>query len=596
MSKYQTLLGILDRLREEAPATHKSYNPDRKNVELLNAARSRAYIHLYLIVRFGLLAFADREKFITDGKDDGGVDGYFIDTDHHIVYVIQSKFRTKEKTFEEKEIALEDLLAMEVRRIVDGKTTQANGNPYNGKIRAMQREIGKIKDIGRYDYKVVLLANLDQEKVVPDKLRRVVDGYDVEVVDCEKAYGELVFPMVAGTYYSAPDLQIKIDLTNTAAGSARVRYFVTTQFGKSEITLLFVPTSEIGRVLHKYRNSILKFNPRSFLGLKDNEVNEQIRATVEEQSTNEFALFNNGITLLSDSAVFNESTGQEGVAQVVVTNPQIINGGQTAYTLSQLYGDMQTRKLPPTIFDGKEVLLKIISTNTPSQDPGGHDGLKRLIEQVSRATNSQTRVDDADRRSNDRVQLELQKAFFDRYGLYYERKLGEFYDGLRDGYITEDRLIRRDTLMRISLACGRKAAQARAGIAKHFTEASFGKVALSLAHIGRYTYGLRCLWALQDFEGGSKDRYKILKYGQALRYGRLAVVSVCVNSTRAIEDSDRVRANVEGVLIRWKRFEKYARGRKHNVPYFDVDEGEANFPAYYKGKTIDIDLARYFKL
>jgi hypothetical protein len=48
-----------------------------------------------------------------------------------------------------------------------------------------------------------------------------------------------------------------------------------------------------------------------------------------------------------------------------------------------------------------------------------------LHKEISRATNQQTAVDDADRRSNDKIQIELQK-----YGLFYERKRGEFFDGL----------------------------------------------------------------------------------------------------------------------------------------------------------------------
>ena len=257
---------------------------------------------------------------------------------------------------------------MEVKRIVDGKQTYPNGVQFNGKILGMQKRICAIPDIGRYDYHVVILANLDQNKIAPHKLKNLVDGYQCEVVDHSRSYGELLFPVAAGTYYSAPDLHIQIDLANAAAGSARVRYFVTTHFGKCEITLLFVPTSEIGRILYKYRNSILRYNPRSYLGLKSNKVNKEIRATVEKQTTNEFALFNNGITLLGDSAQFNESTGQEGIAQVVVTNPQIINGGQTAYTLSELYGERECGDVPRDAFDGKEVLLKI--TNFPAYYKG----------------------------------------------------------------------------------------------------------------------------------------------------------------------------------------------------------------------------------
>jgi hypothetical protein len=97
--KYELLLRILDKIREEAPEQYKRlYSRDEFDLEKVNQARSRAYIHLYLKVLFGLLDFNEREKNITDGTDDGGIDGYFIDRETKSIHLIQSKFRTTEKT------------------------------------------------------------------------------------------------------------------------------------------------------------------------------------------------------------------------------------------------------------------------------------------------------------------------------------------------------------------------------------------------------------------------------------------------------------------------------------------------------------------
>ena len=90
MNKYDILLNILDKIRHESASTPRSstYLPAGDAVELINQARSRAYIHLYLKVNFGLLDFMEREHFITDGAYDGGVDGYYISVDSKIVYFI----------------------------------------------------------------------------------------------------------------------------------------------------------------------------------------------------------------------------------------------------------------------------------------------------------------------------------------------------------------------------------------------------------------------------------------------------------------------------------------------------------------------------
>ena len=102
MGKYQVLLNILDELRKEAPPEFRRYYPQESNIEDMNHARSRSFIHLFLKVKFGLLQFQEREEFITDDNNDGGIDGYFIDYENKKIYFIQSKFRASEKNFEEK--------------------------------------------------------------------------------------------------------------------------------------------------------------------------------------------------------------------------------------------------------------------------------------------------------------------------------------------------------------------------------------------------------------------------------------------------------------------------------------------------------------
>jgi hypothetical protein len=109
----------------------------------------------------------------------------------------------------------------------------------------------------------------------------------------------LVFPVISGTFFNATDLGIHLDLSNKNAGS-KISYSVDTQYGECDITALFVPTIEIARTFHRYKNSILRFNPRSYLELEGAKVNAAIRNTIFVEGKNEFALCNNGITMLSD--------------------------------------------------------------------------------------------------------------------------------------------------------------------------------------------------------------------------------------------------------------------------------------------------------
>jgi hypothetical protein len=58
-----------------------------------------------------------------------------------------------------------------------------------------------------------------------------------------------------------------------------------------------------------------------------------MRDTILNSDTIEFALFKNGITMLSDDTNINEKIGQKNKALLRIRNPQIINGGQTSFTL-----------------------------------------------------------------------------------------------------------------------------------------------------------------------------------------------------------------------------------------------------------------------
>ncbi|CAH0309769.1 MULTISPECIES: AIPR family protein [unclassified Pedobacter] len=442
MTKYDILLNILDAIILEAPTgmSKKYVRPDA-SPEDYNRSRTRAFIHLYLKVSFGLLDFQEREHFITDGTNDGGIDGYYISPENKTIYLIQSKFRLNEKNFEEKEISLQEILVMDINRILDGEQTDEAGNEYNGKIKVLQREISSLQDIARYSYQVIILANLKNTK--PSDLRKLTGGLSSVVFDFNRCYEELVFPVVTGTYFNATDLSINIDLSNKNAGT-KISYTVNTKKGECEITVLFVPTIELGRIMYKYKNSILKYNPRSYLGHEGKNVNNSIRETIIGNSTNEFALYNNGITMLSDETYINERIGQKNKAQLIVKNPQIINGGQTSYTLSRIYEE-NLESGAETVFQGKEVLLKVITL----LDEKNHNSKLELIKDISEATNKQTPVINADKLSNDELQSQIQLELFSRFGLLYERKRGEFADGILNNYISEKDVTERNLFFRM---------------------------------------------------------------------------------------------------------------------------------------------------
>ncbi|MEG1415756.1 MAG: AIPR family protein [Clostridium sp.] len=409
--KYEVLVNILDKIREEAPKELKRYKPQEKEVEKIDQARSRAYIHLYLKVKFGILDFKGREELITDEQFDGGIDAYYIDKEDRVIYLIQSKFRTNEKNFENKSLTADDLINMEIDRIIKGELIDSRGNKYNSKINMLQSRIVEINDIARYEYKVIILGNVS--KYSDDVKKQIIGGYNFEVFDFDRTYDELVYPMCTSTYYSEKDIVIKIDIDEKSI--EELSETIVTSFGECEVSIVFVPLESIGKAVHKYKNSILKYNPRNYLSLSKNKVNETIKESVVDSEHNDFAILNNGITILCEEYSSTNKTGKKNKSQIIIEKPQFINGGQTAYTLSKIYNDEIRREK----LSGKKVMLKLI---TISSEEGNEEKYNKFIQRISDSTNMQTKVEEADRRANDPLQVKIQKDIYSRYGYFYERK------------------------------------------------------------------------------------------------------------------------------------------------------------------------------
>jgi hypothetical protein len=415
---------------------------------------------------------------------------------------------------------------------------------------------------------------------------------------------------VSGTLFNPKELKISINVNSKSAGN-RIDYYVDTELGECNITALFVPTIEIAKILYKYKNSVLKFNPRSYLELSAGSVNKRIQESITTKDSNEFALFNNGITMLSDSTYYSDRVGRKGEAEVLVTNPQIINGGQTAFTLSRIYEEKILMGQPLDVFDNKEVFLKVITFSEDGEAKIEEKEKLLLIEAISKATNDQTEVTEADRRSNEKIQIELQEKIFKDFGYFYERKRGEFGDGIRNKYIDRHKVIEREGFLRLCISINGNPGQARRASSRQiFMKDSFNDL-FDSGNYRKYFFGFKAFEYLNEiqrkFERDVNNRFGQAQYGYGLRYGKVALVSIITKKFQDIKLSENefeisVKAASDQVLNLWFGFEDYVRKQPANTFYFrtyeDPETGqeiqEVNFDNYYKGRTVGDDLKQYF--
>lgn len=578
---YQAFLRTLDALRNEAPKNFKSYHPHVDEIDKVNQARAKAFIHLLLKVRFGVADFEHRHELICDGTQDGGVDGYYIDTEARCITLIQAKFRTTEKNFEEKSIEVGELLKMEVGRISKGEKNDSNGVEFSSGILTFQKRIAEIRDIALYTWKVVILANL--KSVNDEQMRRLLDNMDYEVFDYPRTYDELVFPLTTGTSFTPDEITIKINLGKKQ--QPQLNQDVETSLGVCNVRMLYVPTIEIARFMAKYRNALLRYNPRNYLSLSGNEVNQSIRDTIINTARNEFSLRNNGITILAQYSSVTDRTGVSGEGQLIIKDPQILNGGQTATTLAMMLDDPN---IGTAAFDSKEVLLKII------ERPGdkSEEELAEFIESVSDATNKQSKIVEADRRSNDPRLVALQSYFFQEHGLFLERKRGEFKYGLDEKVILKSEIIDRVSMARALTAYSGDPPRARSSQNRIFEEEGFDQLLSSLDnHSVAIAY-----FALQYLDEAAKEDISPLP--QSLRYGKYAILyaisKIAPKSLQNVSHAKSVaRDLVSKVAIKWSFYEEIVVAKPENARYQGKSAGEFNFDNYYKGVTVTGDIDEF---
>jgi len=149
----------------------------------------------------------------------------------------------------------------------------------------------------------------------------------------------------------------------------------------------------------KLRRYLFDSNVRAFMGL--NRVNEDIRNTLNNPDSPDFWWLNNGVTILANKAVV---MGES----IKLENVQIVNGLQTTESISRFFCDGND--------DPKQraVLVKIIVSSDSS-----------IRDAIIRATNNQTEVGLASLHATDKIQRDIEEVLF-RDGLFYERR-AKFY-------------------------------------------------------------------------------------------------------------------------------------------------------------------------
>lgn len=195
-----------------------------------------------------------------------------------------------------------------------------------------------------------------------------------------------------------------------------------------------MPAANLARIYERYGQRVLSGNVRAFLQ-SNNRVNKGMLKTAREDAPSFFA-YNNGICVV----VRDLETVREGNVDRIVRarDFQIVNGGQTTATLHMLWSDIRRKfRGQPEADRALADVCVPMKLTAPAASSSQRDR-EKLVMNISKFANSQSKVSDSDLGANTHFQIKFKAqsehsrcAIRPRVGnnvtyWYYERSRGSY--------------------------------------------------------------------------------------------------------------------------------------------------------------------------
>ena len=345
-----------------------------------------------------------------DGRNDGGIDGFFIFVNGHLLTDVESFSWPKSG-------ALLDIWIITCKHHETFKQA-----PLDNMVASLSElfDLSIAADHFRGDYSDEVIKLRENLKFAYRKLSPRLSGFNIEYVYASRGDTSQI-----GESITSRSAQL-INITKDSFGVCKVEFHF---IGSTELVNLHrktpnfsleLPFTEVLSSGERYvllanladyygfvtderslRRYLFDSNVRDFMGL--NRVNEDIKNTLEDDESPDFWCLNNGVTILATSASLVGDC-------IKLEDIQIVNGLQTTESIFRYFeAGGQDKK-------NRSVLIKVIV----SQD----DDVRDLI---IRATNNQTDVEMASLHATDKIQRDIEDIF-ERSDYFYERRKNFHYN------------------------------------------------------------------------------------------------------------------------------------------------------------------------
>jgi hypothetical protein len=378
--------------QEYCPHIDMTDYADRPEAETKAACLSRA-LAAFALAEYAQVSPAEAAGDVVDGFGDHGVDAIGVDRQNGQVVVVQSKWDEGGKgspslgDVEKFVSGFNDLLVPRFDR-------------FNDKVRAKSAELTAALDNTAVRFEVVLVHSGQQplsseaQNVVDDLLRGVNDVSDVVAFHYlgQSQLHAIVKQGVAGT---SPDLDVTLHDWGSTEEPFRAFY------GQVDAT-------DVAEWWVDHQAILFDRNLRQFI--HDSSVNAAISSTLLTEPA-KFWYFNNGITVLCDrvrKAPAGGSSRRSG--KFVFEGSTVVNGAQTVGSIGR------AAETDPSKISDARVHIRFISLEHCPPD---------FATEVTRATNTQNRVERRDFVAIDPEQERLRTDLLLEQGKTYAIKTGE---------------------------------------------------------------------------------------------------------------------------------------------------------------------------
>ncbi|WEK54356.1 MAG: AIPR family protein [Candidatus Cohnella colombiensis] len=344
-----------------------------------------------------------------DGRNDGGIDGFYIIVNGHLLTETDSFFWPKANAELEvhiitckhhdtfKQQTLDSLIASLTELFDFGITEKDLKGDYNNDLLEMRKDFifayKKLSStLARFNIKLSYGSRGDTNNIGENISAR---ARQIESI-CKNCFSSC---SVSFQFWGCTELlnayrKIKkygLDLSFQESLSQGEQYVVLT---KIDDYYKFLTDEE-----QKLRMYLFDSNVRDYMGL--NPVNGDILNTLKSTESPNFWWLNNGITILATSANIVGKT-------IHIENVQIVNGLQTSESIYRYFTGVGSD------YTDRCVLVKIIVTNSVE-----------VRDEIIRATNNQTEVALASLHATDKIQRDIEDILYSD-GLYYERRINYY--------------------------------------------------------------------------------------------------------------------------------------------------------------------------